>query len=154
QELQAAQEHLGQSIEGGPLSLLRGLASEQGARALFTGVIPESAAYAAQGYGVGALGRAAQAPAALSSAAANTTLAYTIAQQNANEVEEGIMSLSPAEAMQNPQIAAEYQRTGDIDQAKATVARIARQQTITASAAISPLYGLDVFSRSGAGVRA
>lgn len=151
-ELQAAQQELGLAIEGGMGDTARFLASPQGVRALATGVIPQSAAYAAQGYGVGALGRAARAPAALSTAAANTTLAYTIAQQNANEVEQGILSLTDEEAILNPVIREEWLRTNDLGAAKSHAARVARQQTIAASAAISPLYGVDVFSRAGAGV--
>nr|DAL53172.1 MAG TPA_asm: hypothetical protein [Caudoviricetes sp.] len=151
-ELQAAQQELGLAIEGGMGDTARFLASPQGVRALATGVIPQSAAYAAQGYGVGALGRAARAPASLSTAAANTTLAYTIAQQNANEVEQGILALSDEEAILNPVIREEWLRTNDLEAAKTHAARVARQQTIAASAAISPLYGVDVFSRAGAGV--
>lgn len=151
-ELQAAQQGLGEAIEGGAGSTLRFLASPQGARALTTGILPQTGAYAAQGFGMGALGRSARLPASLSTAASNTTLAYTVAQQNANEVEQGILGLSDEEAILNPVIREEWLRTRDLEGAKAHAARAARQQTIAASVPVAPLYGIDIFSRAGAGV--
>lgn len=151
-ELKAAQEGLGQSMEDGLGSTLGYLASGPGMRALATGVIPESAAYAVPQMAVSRAASLLGTGPRLAQGAANTMTAYTVAQQNAREVTDGIMSLSPEEALQLPDVAAEFERVGNIDVAKSTVANRARLTALAGGVLTSPLYGIDSFSRMGAGV--
>lgn len=153
-ELKAAQERLGEAVEEGTGAMFRQLTSPEGARALFTGVLPMSAGYAAQGFGTSAVLRGVGAAPQLAASSANMGLAYTIAQQNADEAEQSILSLSPEEALLNPIIREEFERTGDIEGAKRHAARMSRHATIAASVPMAPLYNLDVFSRAGAGMAA
>lgn len=151
-ELKEAQEGLGQAMEDGLGSTLGYLASGPGVRALATGVIPESAAYAVPQLTVPRTARLLGAGPRLAQGAANTMTAYTVAQQNAREVADGVMSLSPEEALQLPEVAAEFERVGNIDVAKSIVANRARLTALAGGALTSPLYSIDAFSRMGAGV--
>lgn len=153
-ELQAGRQSLGQAIKGGIGDTARFLVTDEGLRTLGTGILPEAASYAVPQMAVARAGRMAGLPAMQAQTSANMLTAYSVAQQNAEEVKGEILSLSPEEALSNPTIAAEYERIGNLDVAKSIVANRARLETLAGSAFTAPLYSLDSFSRIGAGARA